>query len=182
MSQTPAPSDLSEQQLITLRDSVLGQMQFCRQYSLSLLQDIEPELWYIAPPGCPSSIAWQAGHLAFSQYGLMLFRQRGRQEGDMDLVPGWFRKQFGRGTAAAPDNLSTRLEPAELLAIMQRIHDTACREVAQLPIAQFAEPTDMPYAVHPQKIGALMFCPIHESLHSGQIGLIRRLLGKNPIR
>jgi hypothetical protein len=51
-----------------------------------------------------------------------------------------------------------------------------------LPIAQFAEPTDMPYAVHPQKIGALMFCPIHESLHSGQIGLIRRLLGKNPIR
>ncbi len=35
----------------------------------------------------------------------------------------------------------------------------------------------MPYAAYPNKFGALLFCPMHESIHIGQIGLIRRGLG-----
>lgn len=161
---------------------ILGQIEFCRQYSLSLLADIEPELWYVAPAGAPSTIGWQVGHLAFSQYGLMLFRQRGREAADMDLIPGWFRKQYGRGTSGRPEQLSNPLPSTELLTILERVHQTALDTVKQLPIEQFGEPTDMPYAVYPRKIGALMFCPIHESLHAGQIGIIRRLLGKDPLR
>jgi len=165
-----------------LRDTVLGQLDFCRQYTLSLLTDIEPELWYQAPPGAPTTIGWQVGHLAFSQYGLMLYRQRGREAGDIDLIPGWFRKQYGRGTSGDPADLSNPISPSELLEILGRVHQTAISTVRQLPIEQFAEPTDMPYAVYPRKIGALMFCPIHESLHAGQIGVIRRMLGKAPLR
>ncbi len=174
--------ELSTTELQLIRETVLGQMDFCRQYSLSLLTDIEPELWYVAPGGAPSTIGWQVGHLAFSQYGLMLFRQRGRESGDLDLIPGWFRKQYGRGTSGNPEQLSNPLPPAELLSILGRVHDIAMQTVRDLPIEQFAEPTDMPYAVYPRKIGALMFCPIHESLHAGQIGIIRRMLGKDPLR
>jgi len=174
--------ELSTNELELIRESTLGQMEFCRQYSLSLVADIEPELWYTAPAGVPSTIGWQVGHLAFSQYGLMLYRQRGRESDDIDLIPGWFRKQYGRGTSGKPEDLSNPLPPEQLLSILGRVHETALRTVRNLPIEVLGEPTDMPYAVYPRKIGALMFCPVHESLHAGQIGLIRRLLGKNPLR
>jgi hypothetical protein len=48
--------------------------------------------------------------------------------------------------------------------------------------AHLAEPLDEPYAVYPTKLGAIVFCAHHEMLHAGQIGLLRRLLGKPPIR
>ena len=32
------------------------------------------------------------------------------------------------------------------------------------------------------KLGALFFCSVHEMMHAGQIGLLRRLLGKSPLR
>ena len=46
----------------------------------------------------------------------------------------------------------------------------------------YAEPVEMPYAVHANKLGCLLFCSHHEMLHAGQLGLLRRLLGKEPIR
>jgi signal peptidase I len=44
------------------------------------------------------------------------------------------------------------------------------------------EPVDEPYAAFATKLGALLFCPAHEMLHAGQIGLLRRLLDKPPLR
>jgi hypothetical protein len=44
------------------------------------------------------------------------------------------------------------------------------------------EPTEMPYAAFPIKLGAFLFCPLHESIHAGQIGLLRRAHGLAPIR
>jgi hypothetical protein len=40
----------------------------------------------------------------------------------------------------------------------------------------------MPFAGFPTKFGSLLFCSHHEMLHAGQIGLLRRLTGKLPIR
>ena len=64
-------------------------MKFMRSYTLQLLENIPGELWSTIPAGAPSHLAWQVGHLAVAQYGLMLFRQRGRAEGDIELMPGW---------------------------------------------------------------------------------------------
>jgi hypothetical protein len=47
---------------------------------------------------------------------------------------------------------------------------------------QLKEPVDMPYAVEATKLGSLLFCSHHEMLHAGQLGLLRRLLGKQPVR
>jgi hypothetical protein len=41
----------------------------------------------------------------------------------------------------------------------------------------------MPYVEgYPNKLGALLMASHHEFLHAGQIGLLRRLLGKVPVR
>lgn len=172
---------LTDLQVATLRDQALNQHQWARQYAMQLISSVPSELWYKIPDGMSTHLAWQVGHLAVSQYGLMLFRQRGRAEGDVELMPGWLRKQFGRGTTPMAPGESTP-SAEELLARLNQIHQQAIAEVGQLSTNTLREACDMPFCVYPNKLGALMFAPIHEGIHAGQIGLIRRGLGLAPIR
>jgi hypothetical protein len=184
MNQSPAepaafafsPPELDRRTAILLRDAALSQLDFARRYTLRLLDATPPELWYQMSAAVPTHIAWQVGHLAVSQYGLLMFRQRGRAPGDLDLVAGTFRKRFGRGSQ--PTTLDSSGEsPADLLSRLQTIHRQAYTELAAADPASLLEPIDMPYAVYPCKLGAILFAPLHEQIHSGQIGLIRRSLG-----
>jgi hypothetical protein len=172
---------LSQERVLAMRDAVLGQVDFARRYTLGLLENVPEELWPVVPVGGSSHIAWQVGHLAVSQYGLMLFRQRGRAEGDLELMPGWLRKRFGRGSVppTAPSDIPSK---AELLDCLDKIHTASMAALPTFTAEQLMEPTEMPYAVHPIKLGALLFCPLHESIHAGQIGVLRRMLGLAPVR
>jgi len=178
---TAAPAELSPDDLLSGRDLLLKQTAWARQYTRQLIDSIPEELWYVQPSGLKTHVAWQVGHMAVSQYGLMLFRQRGRMPGDLELMPGWLRKQFGRGTtpSESADGMPT---PGDLLAMLDKINAQSHAEVALLTAEQLAEPTEMPYAAYPIKLGALLFCPLHESIHAGQLGLLRRLHGLAPIR
>lgn len=172
---------LADAEILNHRDVALGQMRFTREYLLSLLENVSADQWNVIPPGSTSHIAWQVGHLAVAQYGLMLFRQRGRAEGDIELMPGWLRKNFGKGTQPSTDP-SCVPSRDELLSILDRIHQRSLNEAAEYAASSLAEPADMPYAVYPLKLGALLFAPIHESIHIGQIGILRRMLGLAPVR
>ena len=160
---------------------VMGQMRFAREYTLSLLADVAEAEWFLMPAGVTTHLAWQVGHLAMAEYGLCLFRVRGRKSEDLQLMPSKFRKQFSRGSTPDPDP-AQHASPQELLAALATIHRQACLEMAEYTSAQLNEPTEMPYSVYPTKLGALLFCPQHEMIHAGQIGLLRRLLGKSPVR
>ncbi len=177
MSEIAIPDPAS---ILAIRDSVVGQVKFVRRYTLGLLASVPDELWGVIPTGASTHFAWQVGHLAVAQYGLMLFRQRGRSEGDLELMPSWLRKQYGKGTVPATD--PSKIPPrGELMGYLQKIYDESIATVPNLTAEQLAEPTEMPFAVYPIKLGVLLFCPIHEGLHAGQIGLLRRLHGQDPI-
>lgn len=163
------------------RQLALGQVEFTRRYTLELLEQVDPADWWVTPPGMTSCIAWQVGHLAVSQYGLMLFRQRGRAAGDLELMPGWLRKRFGRGSLP-PSEPDPAIDARRLLDILNAIDQAARQSVAAQAVESLMEPAEMPYAVLPTKLGAILFCPLHESLHAGQIGLIRRGLGLPSVR
>ncbi len=178
---TIPPETLSADDLTRGRDQVVDQMNWARQYSLQLIESIPYELWYVQPAGAATNVAWQVGHLAVSQYGLMLFRQRGRQPEDRKIMPSWLRKQFGRSTN--PLALSkTVAEPDKLLDLLSSVHQQSIDEVRQLQPEQLLEPVELPYAAYPIKLGALLFCPIHEAIHTGQIGVLRRMHGLDPLR
>ena len=116
-----------------------------------------------------------------AQYGLCLFRQRGRADVDRELLPRGFVQKYGKGSTpdgAAENNLS----PQEICKVLERVNEQAHEEMAGFSESQLSEAIDMPYAVYPTKLGCLVFCAQHEMLHAGQIGLLRRLLGKGPIR
>ncbi len=176
----PIPLPSVDEAAIMLR-AAIGQIEFARQYTLQLLDATPRERWYEIPPGSVTNVAWQIGHLAVSQYGLMMFRIRGRRPEDLDLIPGRFRKMFGRGGTPpqSPDGLPS---PAELLEKLSEVHQSAMREVSTIEPESLLEGAELPYAVYPCKLGAILFCPMHESLHAGQIGLTRRGLGLEPIR
>lgn len=178
---TVLPNLLSDSDLLRGRDQAADQMRWMRHYTRQLIDSVPLELWYQRPSGSQTHLAWQVGHLAVSQYGLMLFRQRGRAAGDLNLMPGWLRKQFGRGSVPA-ESAAGQPEPAELIAKLEAIDQQTQAELPSFTAEHLRQPIDMPYAAYPIQLGALIFCPMHEALHAGQIGLLRRLHGLDPLR
>src|SRR5262245_10034850 len=159
----------------------LQQLEFARGYTLSTLADIDASQWFTMPTSCPTHVGWQVGHLAMAEYGLCLFRQRGRQPIDTELMSSTFRKLFSRGSTPDPD--ATKYPtPAEIRATLDRVHSQVLQEAPSFTPEQLKEPVEPPFAVEPTKLGALLFCSHHEMIHSGQLGLLRRLLGSQPIR
>lgn len=168
-------------QIPAMLHAALGQIDFARRYTLELLEATPQERWFESPDGLPTHLAWQVGHLAVSQYGLLMFRIRGREPDDLDLIPGRFRKAYGRGSTPKMDP-SGQPTASELLERLNRIHGLAMDELANVEPEVLLEPVDMPYAAFPTKLGAVLFCPMHEQIHAGQIGVIRRGLGLESVR
>ena len=157
------------------------QIEFARNYTLTLLEGLSEADWFWSPSNFPTHIAWQVGHLAMSQYGLTLFRQRGRAENDGELMSGRFRKLFMRGTVPSTDR-SAYPTSLEILEVLNRVHAQMRSELPAYDSADLDAPLDAPHAAYATRYGALLFAADHEMLHAGQIGMLRRLMGKAPLR
>jgi len=157
------------------------QIQSAREYTESLLQDLSDEEWYVMPDGCPSHIAWQVGHLAMAEYALCLLRVRGKLPEDATIIENDFLRAFKKGSVPS-SNAATHYSPQQLRDVLQRVHAHALQAIQGYDEAMLNEPLPEPYFVFPNKLGSLLFCAAHEMLHAGQIGMIRRLLGKPPVR
>ncbi|MFK7819665.1 MAG: DinB family protein [Planctomycetaceae bacterium] len=161
--------------------AAIAQIDWARRYTLELLEATPHDVWFEMPNGSPTHIAWQVGHLTVSQYGLCMFRIRGRNPEDLDLIPSPFRKAYARSSTPKAD-ASVQPSPDELLERMHRVHELAMGELNAVDPNVLLEPVDMPYTAYPAKLGAILFCPLHEQIHSGQIGLLRRALNLTSIR
>ena len=170
---------------------LIAQMQIesARAYTLTLLNGLTKEDWFWIPelpapgtdqPALKSSIAWQVGHMAYAQYGLVLFRQRGRLREDADLMSTRFRKLFAKGTEAVQVEDCLTLD--EIRSTFDGIYQQALKEMPTFDEDALDEPVDMPYAGFPTRYGSLIFAAHHEMLHAGQVGILRRLMGKPPVR
>jgi len=159
----------------------IGQIRFAREYTQSLFAELEPSDWFRQPTEGVSHLAWQIGHLAMAQYGLCLFRMRGRADVDQDLMSSAFRKKFSKGTTPDPDPTKNP-SPEDICSVFDRVYQQTMLELPTFSDSVLDEVVEMPYTAIPTKFGGLLFCSHHEMLHAGQIGLLRRLLGKAPVR
>ena len=160
---------------------VLQRIMFVRRYTMLSLEDLSDEDWFWTPDNYTTHIAWQVGHIAISHYGLTLFRQRGRnREVDSELMSSKFRKLFMKGTTPQPRS-EDHPQPAEILQVLDRVLQ---QTVAELPSfeSMLDEPAEAPHAAFGTKYGSLLFAPDHEMPHAGQIGMLRRLMGKEAMR
>lgn len=162
-------------------DTILKHMKFARGYTMSLLEGLSDDDWFLQPAEGITHIAWQVGHIAMSQYGLALFRQRGRAEVDLDLMPSSFRKKYSRGTQPQSDRTKNP-SPDEILSILDKVWNQVQLELPTFSLENLNQPVDAPHAAYATNYGALLFAVDHEMIHAGQIGLLRRLIGKEPVR
>lgn len=160
---------------------VCNQIEFSRAYTLSLLADVDYEQWFCQPAEGVTHVAWQVGHLALAEYGLGLFRMRGRRAEDAQLMSSRFRKKYSKGSTPDPDP-ANNLPPMEIKEVFDRVHEQVMSELVDYNDDSLDAPIEEPYALFPTKLGGLYFCAAHEMMHAGQIGLLRRLLGKETTR
>ena len=165
---------------MTRLNQAIEQLEKTRQYTLRLLESVPPADWFRQPHEGVTHIAWQVGHLAMAQYRLCLDRVRGPRPSDRDLISDEFLARFGR--ESVPDSDSTKNPTQdEIRAVFDRVHEQTLRELRELPDSELDLPTLKPHPIFNTKIGALHWCAMHEMLHTGQIGLLRRLLGHAPL-
>jgi hypothetical protein len=157
----------------------LEQIQAARAYSVRLLDDVRDDEWFQMPGGV-THVAWQVGHLSFAEYRMCLIRIRGEGTDDAAVLPPEYIKLFGPNTVALPD-ASAYPAPAELLARLEIVHRAAMQCCAGLSEADLDATCEKPHPLFSSKIGSLLWCARHEMMHAGQIGLLRRLLGKRPL-
>jgi hypothetical protein len=158
-------------------DRIRGSRLFTRQF----LQDLVDAEWYWAPPQFTTHLAWQVGHLAVAQYNLCLRRMRGRTTADESLISDAYIEAFKLGSkpAAEPEK-NPPLE--EIKSVFEAVHQRSIDELGGRTEAELDEPLEQPHPRFKTKLGAVEWCPLHEMVHAGQIAMLRRLMGKPPLR
>ena len=159
----------------------LEQICTAREYTLSLLEDLHPEEWYQMPSPAVSHIAWQAGHIVMAQFRLCLERLRNLQPGDWELISKDFLRTLAKSTTPSA-NISSYPHPDEIRDTMDRVYQAVQREIPSYEGEDLNTPLRNPHPIFKTKREALLFSAQHEMLHAGQIGLLRRLIGRTPIR
>jgi uncharacterized damage-inducible protein DinB len=161
-------------------DLLLDRLRYARQWTLSLLADIDERDWFNPPRPGLGHVAWQVGHIASSE--IVLVHMRCFDRPYADCAPDRYQSLFGRGSKPVSDR--TAYPPvAEIRAFFDRVQQEALALVAALPESRLPEPTHGdPHPMFTHKGGAIGMAAMHEAFHAGQIALTRRLAGKAPLR
>jgi len=158
---------------------VIDQIARTRQYTHLVLDHIDRHRWFELPAGCPTHIAWQVGHITVAQAIHVLGTVAGQP--DISPLPATWIERFGKGSAAVAD--PTVYPPAnEIMAGMDAVFAQAMTTLKNLPAHVLDEPATHATGMIHNKLDLLYWVSRHEMLHTGQIGLLRRLLGETPYR
>ncbi|HEY1191816.1 MAG TPA: DinB family protein [Gemmata sp.] len=157
----------------------LEQIDFARRYTRERVEGVPLAEWFTVTPGSVSHVAWQVGHLAASQYRLCLARLRPRTPEDAALIPDDFVTMFGREALPAA---VTGYTAEQIRDTFDRVHARVLEELPAYPDADLdSPPLGHPHPLFTTRIGGLRYAPLHEMIHCGQIALLRRMLGHDPI-
>ena len=159
----------------------IDRIEQARKITRSLVDTVDPAQWFTMPAGCPSNVGWQLGHIAVSSYGLCLVALRQMQPEDSELFSRDLRRNYGRGTTPQSDSAANS-SPEELLAAYSAVHEKFLSEISSYKEEDLVEPMEKPHPLFSTRLEAIEFASTHEALHAGQIGLIRRMLGADPLR
>ncbi len=126
-------------------------------------------------------MAWQVGHLAVAQYSLCLRRIRGRTAADESLISDAFIAAFQLGSKPAAE-LAQSPPLDEIKRVFDAVLQQSLAELSGHKDEELDVPLEQPRPAFKTKLGAIEWCPQHELVHAGQIALLRRLMGKAPLR
>lgn len=159
---------------------LVERLEKARNWTKSLIADIEPDRWYeMAAPGV-GHVAWQLGHLAVSQVALIHMRCFDKPL-DACIAPA-LRDTFGRGSTPITD-ASAYPSVDDVKALFESIQHESIEMIRGLSDSELeAKPGVDPHPHFSTKAGAINTAAMHETFHAGQIAMIRRMWGRAPLR
>ena len=161
--------------------SALGRVDIARGFTKQFLAGLTPEEWFWTPPEVTTHIAWQVAHLSVAQYRLCLERIRGRAGADDAFMPVAYLERFMLGSQpVAGVGGNPPLE--EIQRVFDAVHQQSLAELGARTDEELDVPLEQPRPLFKTKLGAVEWCAQHEFVHAGQIALLRRLMGKAPLR
>ena len=158
----------------------IRQVESARAYTWTLLEDLDDDEWFEQADGMISHIAWEIGHITMAQYALTLLRIRGKEPEDQEFITNTFFKFFKKGSKAQSRELGPSID--EIKRTFQAVYDRAMLELPGYSDELLAESLPAPTFGPPTKLGSILLASHHEMLHTGKIGVLRRQLGKSPVR
>jgi hypothetical protein len=157
----------------------IEQIEAARSYTERLLEGLAAEDWFRMPQPAVTHLAWQVGHLAVAEYRLGTVFLRAEQSDDAAWFPPIYRPLFGRDSRPSAD--ASRYPPIEeILGTFQTVHERVLAELRRYNEADLDAPALQPHLFVTTKREAVFWLSRHESVHAGQIALLRRLLGRPP--
>ena len=158
-------------------DRIRGSRRFTQQF----VQDLTPAEWYWSPERYTTHVAWQVGHIAVAQYNLCLRRVRGRTTADEQLISDAFIEAFKLGSKPVADPI---LGPPldEIQRVFNAVCEQALDELGKNNESSLEEPVEQPHPRFKTKLESVEWSAQHELVHAGQIAMLRRLMGKPPLR
>ncbi len=165
---------------MTTLDILIDRLQRARRWTIDLIDNFEESKWFDAPAPGVGHVAWQLGHLAASQ--VVLVHTRCFNLNYTDHLSASFRDTFGRGSKPVADRAA--YPPlADIRGTFDRIHNETIELIKKINPAELDTPAyGDPHPMFTHKAGAIGMTAMHECFHAGQIALIRRLAGKDPLR
>ncbi len=161
--------------------SAINTIRGSRVFTSQFLKDLGDGEWFWSPPQYTTHLAWQVGHIATAQYSLCLCRARGRTSADESLISDKFMETFTLGSKPMGDPAQN--PPLdEIKRVFNAVHEQTIAELAGRTDAELDLPLDEPHPRFKTKLAAVEFSPLHEMVHAGQIAMLRRLMGKAPLR
>ena len=100
---------------------------------------------------------------------------------DESVMPEAFIEQFKFGTKPSA-NAADYPPPAEIGRVLDAVHQQSLAELAERTDEELDEPVEVPHPAFKTKLDAVDYAPSHECIHVGQIALLRRLMGRQPLR
>lgn len=140
-----------------------------------MTNDLAPADFHHQPAPGANSAAWVVGHLVVT-----LWRTAERLGAtDLPALPPGLLDTFAQTGKPAGDQ-SALGDPAELMKLFDACLAKAGEAAGRLPDAKLDEPPGRPGLATTFGEGVL-FGALHVAMHSGQLSIIRRSLGKPPV-
>jgi hypothetical protein len=139
------------------------------------IEDLSDADLFVRPVPGANHIAWQLGHLIFSEPYLV---KQQLPDASYPDVPAHFAETYGP-KGASKDGPDGFLAKAEYASLFDKVRSATLATTAKLSDADLDRPTSGSMAPFAPNIGALLvLVSNHTLMHAGQFTAVRRKLGK----
>jgi hypothetical protein len=155
-------------------EAILSNLQSARFIMSRYLEDLRDEDLIVRPHPHAHHAAWQLGHLVLSESQML---RAIYPDAACGVSPEFLTKH--EVSAASKAQLSDFYPKSDYLSLMQQVRSATVAAVAKFSEQQFSEPGPERMRNYAPTIGAVFLAIAnHEIMHTGQIAVIRRALGK----